>query len=126
MVPRRTAAATPIAGPDLDAIRRALQARDEELRSRIGTMAEAPERGSALGFGKRIGDGTIEAVGRLTEVGVGASLEHEEARVARALEKLDEGTYGRCDACGEPIAPRRLAAMPESVLCIEDAAKLRR
>ena len=116
----------PIAPPDLDVVRRELETRDEELRSRIGTMAAAPERGSALGFGKRIGDGTLEAVGRLTEVGVGASLELEQARVARALEKLDEGTYGRCDACGEAIAPKRLRAMPESVLCLADAAKLRR
>jgi DnaK suppressor protein len=111
---------------DLDAVRAALQARDDELRGRIGTMAQAPERGSALGFGKRIGDGTIEAVGRLTEVGVGETLELEQARVARALEKLDDGTYGVCDSCGQPIAPRRLAAMPESVLCIACAAKLRR
>jgi len=111
---------------DLDEVRRDLEARDAELRARIGVMAAAPERGSTLSFGKRIGDGTLEAVGRLTEVGVGASLELEEARVARAIEKLDEGTYGLCDACGKPIAPKRLRAMPESVLCIEDAAKLRR
>jgi DnaK suppressor protein len=115
--------ATPL---DLAAIRRDLEARDAELRSRIGVMAAAPERGSTLSFGKRIGDGTLEAVGRLTEVGVGASLELEEARVARALEKLDEGTYGACDECERPIAPKRLAAMSESVLCIACAGKLRR
>lgn len=123
-MPRTPTDAT--SAPDLDEVRRGLQQRDDELRGRIAAMAAAPERGSTLSFGKRIGDGTIEAVGRLTEVGVGASLELEEARVARALEKLDEGTYGLCDACGRPIAPKRLRAMPESVLCIEDAAKLRR
>jgi DnaK suppressor protein len=111
---------------DLGTIRRDLEARDAELRSRIGVMAAAPERGSTLSFGKRIGDGTLEAVGRLTEVGVGASLELEQGRVARALEKLDEGTYGVCDECERPIAPKRLAAMPESVLCIACAGKLRR
>ena len=123
-MPRTPTDASP--APDLDEVRRGLECRDAELRGRIAAMAAAPERGSTLSFGKRIGDGTIEAVGRLTEVGVGASLELEEARVARALEKLDEGTYGLCDACGRPIAPKRLRAMPESVLCIEDAAKLRR
>lgn len=123
----RTRTDDPTAPPlDLDEVRRALQARDDELRERLGTMSAAPERGSALGFGKRIGDGTIEAVGRLTEVGVGTSLELQEARVARALEKLDERTYGACDACGEPIAAKRLRAMPESVLCLACAAKIRR
>ena len=112
--------------PDLDEVRSVLRARDEQLRARIAAMAAAPERGSTLSFGKRIGDGTVEAVGRLTEVGVGTSLELEQARVARALQKLDEGTYGVCDDCGTAIAPKRLAAMPESALCIACAAKLRR
>ncbi|MDO9407342.1 TraR/DksA C4-type zinc finger protein [Patulibacter sp.] len=126
MVRRSSTADATVPAPDLDEVRTALQARADDLRSRIGVMAAAPERGSTLSFGKRIGDGTLEAVGRLTEVGVGASLELEEARVSRALEKLDDGTYGLCDACGRPIAPKRLRAMPESVLCLEDAAKLRR
>lgn len=126
MSPRSARDTTPAAPVDLDAVEAALRTRDEELRGRIGTLAKAPERGSTLGFGKRIGDGTIEAVGRLTEVGVGETLELEQARVARALEKLDDGTYGLCDTCGAPIAPRRLAAMPESVLCLTCAGRLRR
>ena len=84
-----------------------------------------PSAASQVGFGKRIGDGTTEAVSRLTDVGVGGSLELSEARVARALAKLAEGSYGVCDGCGEPIAPARLAAAPESVLCIECARRAR-
>jgi len=34
-------------------------------------------------------------------------LEVGRERIERALAKLDEGTYGLCDACGKPIAPRR-------------------
>jgi DnaK suppressor protein len=103
---------------DLQDVERTLRARQEGLDARITGMAAAPERGSGIGFGKRVGDGTTEAVRRLTEVGVGGSLEVSQARVARALQKLDEGTYGVCDGCGQPIAPARLAAAPESVLCI--------
>jgi DnaK suppressor protein len=110
---------------DLDAVRAALLHRREELDARISAMAAAPERGSGISFGKRVGDGTTEAVRRLTEVGVGGSLEVSQARVARALAKLDDGTYGICDACGEPIAPARLQAAPESVLCIACARKAR-
>ena len=57
----------------------------------------------------------MEAISRLTEIGVGTSLEAGLERTERALVKLDEGTYGRCDVCGEPIAPKRLAAMPDVV-----------
>ena len=84
-------------------------------------LARPPERGAELGFGKRIGDGTTEAVSRLTDVAVGGSLEASQARIARALEKLAEGSYGLCDRCGAAIATARLHAAPESVLCIECA-----
>ena len=116
----------PADAPDLDAIRRELEARRDVTRDRIAVLAARPERGSAVGFGKRIGDGTIEAVSRLTDIGVGGSLEQSLARTERALAKLDEGTYGSCDACGEPIPPARLEAMPDSVLCLACAAAERR
>ncbi len=111
---------------DLAAIRSELEARRDRTRERVGVLAQRPDAGSSLGFGKRIGDGTIEAVSRLTEIGVGGSLEVSLARTERALEKLDDGTYGRCDRCGEPIAPGRLRAMPDSVLCLTHAAAERR
>jgi DnaK suppressor protein len=103
---------------DLEAVERELRDRHQALRERLAALARAPERGAELGFGKRIGDGTTEAVSRLTDVGVGGSLEITEARVARALAKLAEGSYGVCDGCGAPIAPARLRSAPESVLCI--------
>ena len=107
---------------DLDAIRRELEARRESTRERVEGLAERPELGAAQGFGKRIGDGTTEAISRLTDIGVGRSLETGLVRTERALAKLDEGTYGTCDSCGRPIPAGRLRAMPDSVLCVECAA----
>jgi DnaK suppressor protein len=104
--------------PDLDLIRGGLIERRERIAERVGKFAEPPERGAAQGFGKRVGDGTVEAIGRLTEIGVGTSLEAGLIRVERALTKIDEGTYGRCDACGELIPEPRLRAMPDAVTCI--------
>jgi len=104
---------------DLVETERTLRAHQAELHERIARLVRPPERGAGLQFGKRIGDGTAEAVSRLTDVGVGPSLEASEARVERALEKLAEGSYGRCDRCGEPISTARLGAAPESVLCID-------
>jgi DnaK suppressor protein len=107
---------------DLDAIRHELEARRRSTRERVALLAERPELGTAQGFGKRIGDGTTEAISRLTEIGVGRSLETGLARTERALAKLGEGTYGMCDACGEPIAAARLQAMLDAVLCVACAA----
>jgi DnaK suppressor protein len=107
---------------DLDKIRQALEERRDETRERVALLAQRPELGSAQGFGKRIGDGTTEAISRLTEIGVGQSLESTLVRIERALSKLDEGTYGDCDVCGKPIARARLQAMPDSVMCLDCAA----
>jgi RNA polymerase-binding transcription factor DksA len=47
------------------------------------------------------------------------------ADLDRALEQLDEGTYGVCESCGQPIAPERLAARPAARTCITCAARRR-
>ena len=103
---------------DLAAASRALEEKRTDLERRLGRFTETPERGSNLGFGKRIGDGTIEAVDRLNQIGVGSRLESRLERVHRALAKLEEGTYGTCDVCGSAIDPRRLRAAPESTVCV--------
>ena len=41
--------------------------------------------------------------------------------VQRALEKLDAGTYGRCEVCDEPIGDERLAVMPAARYCMVHA-----
>lgn len=111
---------------DLELVRRELEAQRDETRERVARLAARPERGAAQGFGKRIGDGTVEAISRLTDIGVGSSLESTLARTERALAKIDDGTYGLCDACGQPIAPARLRALPDGVLCLDCAASERR
>jgi RNA polymerase-binding transcription factor len=40
------------------------------------------------------------------------------ADVERALRKLDDGTYGLCERCGNPIGADRLEAIPWARLCI--------
>ena len=107
---------------DLDAIRTELEARRASTHERVAALAKRPELGAAQGFGKRIGDGTTEAISRFNDIGVGRTLEVGLTRTERAIAKLDEGSYGTCDGCGAEIAPARLRAMPDSVLCMECAA----
>jgi DnaK suppressor protein len=97
----------------------ALRAEEEKLERRLGRFVETPERGANLSFGKRIGDGTVEAIDRLNTIGVGTALESKLARVKRALARIDEGTYGVCEVCGADIDPRRLRAAPQSTTCVE-------
>ena len=100
---------------------RLLRERLDEVQGRLAELAKAPEPGAGIGFGKRIGDGTSEAISRRNDIGVGNSLLVTEEKLARAIAKLDEGSDGRCDRCGGPIAPGRLEVAPESALCIDCA-----
>src|SRR5215213_4227159 len=93
-----------------------LRDRLDEIQARIAEFARAPEPGAGIDFGKRIGDGTSEAISRRNEIGVGNSLLVTEEKLERALAKLEDGSYGRCDSCGRAIAPGRLRAAPESAL----------
>jgi len=41
------------------------------------------------------------------------------AQIDRALQKLETGTYGRCDKCSKPIGEERLEIAPFATLCID-------
>ncbi len=45
------------------------------------------------------------------------------AAVDAALARIEDGTYGRCQRCGQPIAQERLRALPYATLCIDDKRK---
>ncbi len=55
-----------------------------------------------------------------------ARASERELRVRAALRRLDEGSYGDCLRCDEPIAPGRLNADPAVAICIDCAAKAER
>ncbi len=50
------------------------------------------------------------------------SLRESLVKVEDALRRLDEGTYGFCERCHEPIAPARLEAMPDARRCMTCAS----
>jgi len=108
---------------DLAGVADELRTRRDELASELDEMT-AVERDphASVSFGKRIGEGTTEAVERLNRVGTARELGAMLEDVDRALQKLEEGTYGICDRCGRLIPEARLEARPWSVLCVDCAA----
>jgi DnaK suppressor protein len=106
---------------DLDAVRRVLLDKQRDLAERAAGLTAAPDPVGGISFGKRVGDGTSLAVERLTQVAAHEQLLVQAEEVARALAKLDEGTYGVCDACGGPIPEGRLEIHPWAVRCVSCA-----
>lgn len=56
---------------------------------------------------------------REVEATLEQNIEHRLRYVDRALQKIEEGTYGICDDTGEPIPRGRLEAMPEAIYTVE-------
>lgn len=104
---------------DLEAVRAALEQERDALETELAALTTVTRDPAAtIGFGKRVGEGTSEAIGRIERVGQADALAAKLAGVRRALEKFDEGTYGICDRCGTSISEERLEARPSSVRCV--------
>lgn len=50
--------------------------------------------------------------------------ERELAEIEAALTRLQDGTYGLCEACHDPISEGRLQALPAARYCVDDQARL--
>jgi DnaK suppressor protein len=106
------------------AAREVLLSKRAEIVARVDALGEHdPAEVANLGFGKRIGDATSYAVGRMTDAYQARTIYATVADIDQALERLDAGTYGRCIACGTPIPAERLEAVPWAALCVPCSAK---
>ena len=94
-----------------------------KLETELALMSEPPEATGGISFGKRVGEGTSMAIERIEQVALHDDMQVLLKDVERALAKVDEGTYGKCDVCGAEIPPERLEILPWAVLCVRDAAK---
>lgn len=97
-----------------------LAAKRAQLEHQLAALTQPPEPG-IIGFGKRVGDGTSQAVERITAVSAHRNLQAMLTEVERAEEKLEEGTYGRCDVCGGEISLARIEARRWATKCVEHA-----
>jgi len=113
------------------------KAREELLlmRAQLGGEGERLARSLATSLEDESGEessdqhmadvGTVTHDREMTET-VQANTERLLVQVERALEKIEQGTYGVCDRCGKNIDDDRLRAIPYATLCIDDQRRLER
>ena len=110
-------------GFDPDVVAALLAAKAAEIEAEIAAITVPMESpGSTVQFGKRAGDSTAAAAEQLSRVASHEQMLAIAADVARAREKVAEGTYGRCDDCGGPIGDERLEALAWAVRCVACAS----
>jgi DnaK suppressor protein len=98
----------------------------EELRAELTRMVEGLEedqqdRAESEGdmTENDSGDMSQSLFTREMDATVEQTMEKRLESVDRALQKIEEGTYGICDDTGEPIPRGRLEAMPEAIYTVE-------
>ena len=90
----------------------------EELEQLRASAQPIDERREGSPFGKREEEAT-ESFELEKRLALEKRTRDQLAGVEHALHKFEEGTYGLCDACGEPIDPARLEALPQASLCLK-------
>ena len=98
-----------------------LRDKEQSLLDELATVTRPLGDTGSISFGKRIGEGTSLAVDRLTSVTVQEGLLATLAQVRVALGKIEDGSYGTCEVCGEAIGEERLEVRPWVVRCLADS-----
>jgi DnaK suppressor protein len=85
----------------------ALKARASSLKS---DASQSHSGDSAEQAQERENDEVLDAIGSETS--------HSIRLIQAALQRIENGTYATCEACGEPIGEARLKAVPETTRCL--------
>jgi DnaK suppressor protein len=75
--------------------------------------------GDNLGYGNHQADDATDAFEQAKELSLLQNSERVLAQVEAALLRFEQGIYGVCVRCGEPIDPARLKALPYASLCMD-------
>ena len=104
----------------LSTVRSDLTAERDRLDAQIAALE--PGHGSASpDFDDNFADSGQVAAEQGENKVLASQLRGELDEVERALAKLEDGSYGACETCGETITPARLEAMPAARFCIDHA-----
>ncbi|WP_327307178.1 TraR/DksA C4-type zinc finger protein [Streptomyces sp. NBC_01298] len=83
-------------------------------------------RDSGDGAGDDQADTGTKNITRESELALAANANSMLEQTERALERLESGTYGLCENCGQPIGKARMQAFPRATLCVDCKQKQER
>jgi DnaK suppressor protein len=105
-------------------LRSALVEQRDNLRKEIADQGGDPDSDDAsIDVERGFADSAHSTAERARMIAVMKALRANLRWVNRALTKMDLGTYGTCERCGNEIPIERLEALPWAILCVECARK---
>ncbi|TSB15021.1 TraR/DksA family transcriptional regulator [Streptomyces benahoarensis] len=114
---------------EVDEARAGLLSEAERLRTEIAASEDAIAglmRDSGDGAGDDEADTGTKNITREHELALASNAREMLLQTERALGRLDAGTYGLCENCGNPIGKARMQAFPRATLCVECKQKQER
>jgi len=106
--------------------RERLQAVLTALEEETAGVTAAGETFTEAGTDQHPADMGTETFELEKDMSIRHNVEAELADVDRATQRLDDGTYGLCEACGKKIPDQRLQAIPAARFCLKDQARAER
>ena len=103
---------------------RLLELRAQLMRTLQGSAAEVKTPDEATGYSQHQADQGTDDFDRTITLEVTTKEFNVLKQVERALEKIEEGTYGICDVTGEEIPKPRLDAVPYAVMTVKAQEKM--
>ncbi len=100
---------------ELDAVRAALLAERARLLEEIGETIVAPGQ---MTYGSQAAAAS-QVFTQQRDLALRDRSDQQLVLVDEALARLDDGTFGTCVRCGQPIATERLEALPWAARCID-------
>ena len=108
----------------MDELRGALEDQRDNLRKEIVELGGNPDSDDAeIDVERGFADSAHSTAERARLLSVMKALRANLRWVNRALRKMELGTYGTCERCGNPIPIERLDALPWAILCVDCARK---
>ena len=89
----------------------------EALKAEADSLAQEMEPGDVQ-FDEESGEGGTVTVDRERDLALSAQARAAVEDIDHALAKIEAGTYGLCEGCGQPIPRARLKALPQARLCV--------
>ncbi|MBI3997943.1 MAG: TraR/DksA C4-type zinc finger protein [Armatimonadetes bacterium] len=123
------AKAKPLTKRELEEFRRMLEAERDRLSDELEAIEEhLPEveqvaMDATGGYDEDLADVASDTFEREKGFAIENSVQDLLTQVEEALGRIEEGTYGICEICGQPIHPDRLRALPYARLCINCKAR---
>ncbi|HEX9314096.1 MAG TPA: TraR/DksA C4-type zinc finger protein [Actinomycetota bacterium] len=109
----------------LGTIRKRLMEQREELQNQLAAIEESAtglsqsEMSGEVSYDEDFADAGSFTFEREKEFSIANNVTDLRTKTDRALHRIEEGSYGICESCGQPIEPARLKALPHVTLCLK-------